>query len=71
MHASDMFQCVVLVKRTNKVLRPRKNDEWNLKNLIRLRRASQPGGGVREREGNEGFEKQGGGWERRHFFVLR
>ena len=35
---------------------------------------SQPaggGGGVREREGNEGFEKQGGGWDRRHFFVLR
>ena len=45
MHASDMFQCVVLVKRTNKVLRPRKNDEWNLKNSIRLMRASQPGGG--------------------------
>lgn len=45
MHASDMFQCVVLVKRTNKVLRPSKNDEWNLKNLIRLMRASQPGGG--------------------------
>ena len=33
---------------------------------------SQPagGGGVRETEGNEGFEKQGGGWDRRHF-VLR
>ena len=46
MHASDKFQCVVLVKRTNKVLRPSKNDEWNLKNLIRLiMRVSQLGGG--------------------------